>query len=239
MSDGHQLALIASVIEAVDEADLLKKMQAAAIASGFEYVLHGIELRRPYLSPIQHITSGYPESYQSVYRDKGYIFRDPSVAYCQTHTKPLIWGEGMYSAESHEIMEESSKHGLGHGFSVPVRESAHVVSMLSLARDKPFESAAEMKLVVDAGNVLANCVHVASKKIIVPGIEQSLQPKLSPRERECLKWIAEGKSNGVIADILKISEVTVEFHVHNLFKKLNVVTRLQAAVVGMSMGLIV
>lgn len=238
-SSGNHLGLIASVIEATDEADLLKRMQAAAVASGFEHVLFGIELRRPFLDPIQHITSGYPDSYQEIYRTKGFISRDPSVAYCQTHTKPLIWGEDMYLADSYEIMEESTKYGLSHGFSVPVRDGPHVVSMLSLARDKPFESAAEKKLVVDAGIVLANCVHVASKNIIVPDVETTLRPKLSRREHECLKWIAEGKSNGVISDLLKISEPTVEFHIRNLFTKLNVATRVQAAVVGVLMGLIV
>jgi DNA-binding CsgD family transcriptional regulator len=237
-SSGNRLGLIASVIEAVDEADLLKRMRAAAVASGFEHILFAIELRRPFLKPIQHITSGYPESYQAIYRANGFVYRDPTVGYCQTHMQPLIWGEAMYSADSYEIMEESTKHGLGHGFSVPVRDGLHVASMLSLARDKPFESAAERKLVVDAGTVLANCVHVASKNIIVPDIEGTLRPKLTQREHECLKWIAEGKSNGVIADILKISDPTVEFHVHNLFTKLNVATRVQAAVVGVLMGLI-
>lgn len=238
MSDDSQLTLIASVISATDEADLLKRMQAAASASGFDHVLFGIELRRPFLDPIQHITSGFPEAYQELYQSRNYIMRDPSVAYCQTHEKPLIWGEAMYSEPSYEIMEESRKHGLGHGFSVPVRESNSVVSMLSLGRDRPFESEAEKRQVIDAGNVLANCVHVASKKIIVPEIELSLRPNLSPRETECLKWLAAGKSNGVIADLMKISEVTVEFHVKNIYKKLNVATRLQAAVVAMSMGMI-
>jgi DNA-binding CsgD family transcriptional regulator len=231
--------LIVSILHAADEADLLKKMRAAAVANGFEHVLFGMELRRPFLKPIQHVTSGYPEPYQAIYRDKGFIFRDPSVAYCQTQTKPLIWGEGMYSADSYEIMEESAKHGLGHGLSVPVRDGPHAVSMLSLARDKPFESVAERRLVLTAGELWANSVHAASKKLIVPEMERHLQPNLTPREREVLKWIAEGKSNSVIADFLKLSEATIEFHVRNLFAKLDVATRLQAAVVALSMGLIV
>ena len=211
--------LIASILEAVDEADLLKKMQAAAVASGFEHILFGMELRRPSLKPIQHVTSGYPEAYRAIYRDKGFISRDPTVAHCQTHTKPLIWGEAMYSADSYEIMEESTKYGLGHGFSVPVRDGPHAASMLSLARDKPFESAAEMKLVLTAGALLANSVHVASKNLIVPEMERDLRPKLTRRELECLKWIVEGKSNSVIADFLKIADPTVDFHVQQPFQE--------------------
>lgn len=51
------------------------------------------------------------------------------------------------------------KFGLGHGLSIPVHESGRVVSMLSLGRDRPFESEAEKQSVIAAGKVLANCVH--------------------------------------------------------------------------------
>jgi len=195
-------------------------------------------MRRPFLEPIQHITSGYPEPYQQIYRDRGFILRDPSVAYCQTQTKPLIWDETMYSADSCEVMEESRKYGLGHGLSVPVRDGPRVVSMLSLARDKAFESAAEKEHVLTVGALLANTVHVVTKNIIVPEMERDLQAKLTPREKEVLKWIAEGKSNSVIATILNLAEATVDFHIRNLFKKLNVVSRTQACVHAVMMGLI-
>ena len=44
--------------------------------------------------------------------------------------------------------------------------------------------------------------------------------QLSPREREVLGLIAEGRSNAGIADALTISEKTVEFHVSSIFSKL-------------------
>ena len=56
-------------------------------------------------------------------------------------------------------------------------------------------------------------------------MERDLRPKLTQREQEVLKWIAEGKSNSVIADLLKLAEATVDFHIRNIFKKLNVATR--------------
>src|SRR5688572_28915237 len=95
--------LIASILEAADEADLLKRMKAVAVANGFEHALFGIEMRRPSLKPIQHITSGYPEAYWEIYRAKDFISRDPIHAHCRNHTKSLICGEDMYSANSYEI----------------------------------------------------------------------------------------------------------------------------------------
>ncbi len=44
--------------------------------------------------------------------------------------------------------------------------------------------------------------------------------RLSPREREVLALIAEGRSNAGIADALTITEKTVEFHVSSIFSKL-------------------
>lgn len=53
--------------------------------------------------------------------------------------------------------------------------------------------------------------------------------KLTKREREVLHWIALGKTNWETAQILKLSERTVKFHASNLFKKLGITRRSQAA----------
>jgi DNA-binding CsgD family transcriptional regulator len=51
---------------------------------------------------------------------------------------------------------------------------------------------------------------------------------LSPRELEVLKWLKLGKTSWDISVILKISERTVNYHVNNIMKKLDVTSRLQA-----------
>lgn len=54
-------------------------------------------------------------------------------------------------------------------------------------------------------------------------------PELSSREIEILTSVATGHSNSLIADKLCISPHTVKTHVYNIFKKINVSSRVQAA----------
>ncbi|MGC3964456.1 MAG: response regulator transcription factor [Rhodocyclaceae bacterium] len=61
--------------------------------------------------------------------------------------------------------------------------------------------------------------------------------KLTAREREILGYLALGESNKVIARRLDLSESTVKIHVQNILKKLNLSSRVQAAVYAVEHGL--
>jgi LuxR family quorum-sensing system transcriptional regulator SolR len=238
MRSGNTLELISSITSVTTEAELLEKMKAVARAIGYDQVLFGIEMRIPGGAPVQHITSGYPMEYQVLYQTKAFLTRDPTVAHAQTSTRPLVWCEQMYTQDSYEIMEEASRFGLGNGLSLPVHETGRVVSMLSLARDKPLDSEEERRHVVAAGNVLAHCVHVASENLILPGVIASRRPHLSPREQQCFQLVALGKSNWEIGQHLKISGETAAVHVKSVLKKLGVSTRMQAVAIGVALGMI-
>jgi DNA-binding CsgD family transcriptional regulator len=54
-------------------------------------------------------------------------------------------------------------------------------------------------------------------------------PDLSPRQRQALMCLAEGKTNKEIGETLGISEGTVKIHLLNLFRKLGVRNRVEAA----------
>lgn len=53
---------------------------------------------------------------------------------------------------------------------------------------------------------------------------------LSPREREIITLLARGASNKEVARTLNVAESTVKIHVQNILKKLNLTSRVQAAV---------
>jgi len=60
---------------------------------------------------------------------------------------------------------------------------------------------------------------------------------LSPRERDVLKWVARGLSNGQIGEKLFLSEGTVRNYVSSILAKLGVTDRTQAAVIALRHGL--
>lgn len=68
--------------------------------------------------------------------------------------------------------------------------------------------------------------------------EKINHPRLTPRERECLSWVAAGKTAWEISKILVISEATVIFHTENAKKKLEAKTLPQAIAYAISHRLI-
>ena len=64
------------------------------------------------------------------------------------------------------------------------------------------------------------------------------RPALTPREREVLRLIVEGADNVAIGRELSISPHTVKQYVTNIFEKLGVRSRVQAAVYAVRAGLV-
>ncbi len=62
------------------------------------------------------------------------------------------------------------------------------------------------------------------------------QPRLTEREREIMHHIACGKSNKTIAKALNISHDTVKLHVRHILSKLNMTSRVEAAVFTIEHG---
>jgi two-component system nitrate/nitrite response regulator NarL len=60
---------------------------------------------------------------------------------------------------------------------------------------------------------------------------------LTPREQEVLTSIARGGSNKEIARQFDITESTVKIHVQNILKKLELSSRVQAAIYALEHGL--
>jgi two-component system nitrate/nitrite response regulator NarL len=85
-----------------------------------------------------------------------------------------------------------------------------------------------------AGKLFAHVQRGASPRAPTPASDLD---KLTPREREILACLARGESNKLIARVLDLAESTVKIHVQNILKKLDLSSRVQAAVFAVEHGL--
>ncbi len=97
-----------------------------------------------------------------------------------------------------------------------------MTKLVAAFRSKASPSSAGGATAVDAGR---------NGDAPVPGLQgDSAIALLSAREREVLALIAHGDSNKVIARKLDIAETTVKIHVQHILRKLQLSSRVQAAV---------
>ena len=81
-------------------------------------------------------------------------------------------------------------------------------------------------------------IPVLNSKMIDRNHDNALIEELTRRELQVLKLLAVGKYNKEVAEELEISERTVKNHVSNIFKKIHVTDRTQAAVFAIRNNLI-
>lgn len=230
---------VAAIMVADSEQSLLDVVRRSATALGFDHFMLGIEVSRPLLKPVQHVSSGYPLAWRRIYAENGYAWKDPTVSHCKTQAAPLLWSETMYTAHSRDLWEDARAHGIGFGMSIPVHDFTGSKSMFSLARDQPLDQDTRVIEHVRAcAQVIASCAHFVMNRLIVPTLLSKVDPKLTARERECLGWTAKGKTAAEVGMILKISEATAVFHLNNIVRKLNVANKTQAVAVAVAMGLV-
>jgi DNA-binding NarL/FixJ family response regulator len=73
--------------------------------------------------------------------------------------------------------------------------------------------------------VNGNVVHAPRAPRSEPGV---MPYRLTARELEVLRLVAEGRTNGRVAEALSVSEQTVKFHLCNIYRKLGVGNRTEA-----------
>lgn len=90
--------------------------------------------------------------------------------------------------------------------------------------------------VVDGETVVAPEMTSVLAKVVKGGVLESGRParfsSLTPREFEILRHLAEGQSNKEIARDLGITDGTVKLHVRSILRKLEVRSRVEAAVLA-------
>ena len=106
---------------------------------------------------------------------------------------------------------------------------------------EPDELIAALKNILAGDTVVAKELTGILARVVQGGGEERRTPlafsDLTPREREILCHLADGRSNKVIARVLGITDGTVKLHVKAILRKLAVHSRVEAAVIAVEKNL--
>lgn len=83
---------------------------------------------------------------------------------------------------------------------------------------------------------LVRGLQAGGAEVVLP--QAAEKDRVSPREREVLALLARGASNKEMARELQLAESTIKIHVQNILRKLNLSSRVQAAVYAVEHGIV-
>jgi DNA-binding CsgD family transcriptional regulator len=121
------------------------------------------------------------------------------------------------------VLERGRDHGLVSGFTVPFRIPFEPWAFFSVARgtEQPFSYSETMTAQLVAGIAFERGRELVSEEARIPAVS------LSPRQTDCLKLIAEGKTDWEIGKILSLSPHTIHEYVEDSRRRYGVKTRSQ------------
>lgn len=165
------------------------------------------------------------------YKRHNYYKQDPVILRAQSHPGSFYWSrehdrEGVKSP-SRKVLDEAGEFGVTDGYTVPVFRANGYLAVASFSLDDgPPDDTLRMALELAT-------VYFHAKLLAFRETELTSTTALSIRERECLQWAAEGKSDWEIGKILNISKTTVHSHIEKAKARYGVPTRVQAVVTAL------
>jgi len=215
-----------------------------------------IDVRRIPLSgePLPFFTSTVQDEFNETYINENFFNDDPVIRRAATTNAPFTWADcpEYYSWKktrrgaknrARYVMQVANDYGFTQGCALPTHgvdaQGRPVSALISLFwRDRPEALNPTVSMPVWL-RLAASSMHERMLELRGLATDDIEPPLLTDRERECLVWACRGKTRGETADILSISDRTVEFHFQNAMRKLRVHNKFHAIAMAIHMGLIV
>ncbi|WCM90271.1 autoinducer binding domain-containing protein [Acidovorax sp. NCPPB 3576] len=214
---------------------IFKKIKSAAADLGFERCAYTLYIPVPISRPQVYQVDDFPEEWQKRYSLADYHHIDPSVAHCRKSERPVVWNDELF-ASAPELWREAQSHGLKVGWSQANQNTGSLRGVLTLVRSSVPLAEAELKVSEPLMSFLASASYEAMGRAMKALHGTHQKAFLTSRELETLKWTADGKTMGDIAQILDVSENTVRFHLKNATAKLQSPNKTAAAVKAALLG---
>ncbi len=232
-----QESLLTEVQNAKSDEELFQILARDTRQLGFEHLAYGLRLPFPLSSPRTVIYNDYPEEWQTKYTQQNYISIDPVVAHGQKLQLPLTWSKDVFEGQQ-DFWDDARSYGVEYGWSQPSNDAHGGRGLLSLVRSG--EPLKEEEIASNGWRLvwLAQLGHLYLSKSIIANRFPEVNVSLSKRETEVLRWTADGKTSGEIAEIMNLTERTVNFHISNAMTKLCCVNKTAATVKALLLGML-
>ncbi|WP_171130099.1 LuxR family transcriptional regulator [Ruegeria sp. HKCCA6707] len=183
--------------------------------------------------------ANYPDEWKIHYGSHGYHKFDPTIYTSMLSIAPVDWGRFQKDEKFNAVFRDAHDFGItSRGLTVPVRGPYGECGLLNVTRDCSDAEWDKYKRYV-MGDLQMAAVNAHDTVMQSGVLSRALYlPSLSTREKEILQWVAEGKSQQDIGDILSISHRTVEVHMRSGREKLGALTTPQAIGRAIGLGLI-
>ncbi len=181
-----------------------------------------------------------PAEFVAASGDLENVKRDPVQQHMARSHTPLVYDQRLYAeAGAGDLWEMQAPFGYRNGIAVSVLMPMHRRFLLGVDRDEalPRDSDKLSRMIADL-QLLAIHAQDAAGRVLVPSEAPPNMPQLKPRQLEILRLTMEGKSAWVVGSLLGISENTVNYHMKQLFDKLDVSSKHHAVRKAMELGLL-
>lgn len=169
----------------------------------------------------------------------------PVGAVCRVTTRPFTWNAATMAELAREIAGRSGQRwnltperGIVGGISVPIHLPRCSVGTVGWVSRDP---ALDLDAILTRHGLALRMAALHIMDIIYAGREdegETLPTILSQREIECLTWVALGRTDAEVAELIHRSTTTARFHVENAISKLGARNRAQAVAIACQRGLI-
>ncbi|TPJ81943.1 LuxR family transcriptional regulator [Mesorhizobium sp. B2-5-13] len=223
------LGLLTQIDQMTDVAEIPGLLAKLLELYGLESVAYlGAGLSgRPQEGPFLAVT--YSAEWVARYKGERFVEIDPAIQVGMRRLLPIDWSEFDRNDEKvRRLFGEAAEFGLGRqGLSLPVRGRNGDRALVSITSDAHDGDWKHLRF-----NYLRDfqllALHLHQAILHLEGGERNDRASLSPRERECLLWIAEGKTYWECAMILGLSEHTVRCYLESARHKLGAANTVHA-----------